>query len=635
MALGALDIIVLISILILNVLVGIAWSKKASKSTDDFYLAGRSLPWWLVGTSMVATTFALDTPLVIAEYIINAGLFQNWLWISLALSHVFVTFMLASFWRRSGAMTDVELCELRYSGKAAAFLRGFKSLFSAIVLNTFVLSVVFLAVRMICRGFGYEDTQLMGWALSDVLLVGGLMLTLAYSATAGLWGVVTTDAFQFALALGGAVLVAYLGLSHEKVGGFEGLRVKLADISIEREIDRDLIEFFEPVRQQTGASQIESVRESPLSLMPNGIGRAGSGQSRVEVGAYSFDDSGLLLIVFFTIFWWAWKNSDGGGVLIQRILAAKNEEHAVKGMLWFCFCHYVLRWWPWAIAGLTALVIFDGQSLNGSEAYARLVSEVVPLGLRGFILAYFLAAFMSTVDTHLQLAGSYVVNDFYKRFIKPEASSKHYINVGRIATVIILVLAFIGSKYWDNFKQVYVFLMNLVAGAGLVFLLRWFWWRINAWTEITALASSLIFAGGLFISNIMGWTAIPSWAVTVINVTGSTIIWLLATYLTRPTDEKVLEKFYRDVRPLGFWKVVANKNEDLQLSPFPSRAIICWLLIVLSIYSSLYAIRGFLAGDWGPSTVIIVVIIPVTWWVLRQISTILKSHGVASPQSTS
>jgi solute:Na+ symporter, SSS family len=624
MTLGLIDIIVLISILIINVVVGVAWSKKASQGTEDFYLAGRSLPWWLVGTSMVATTFALDTPLVIAEYIINAGLYENWLWISLALSHVFVTFLLTSYWRRSGAMTDVELCEMRYSGKPAAFLRGFKSLFGALVLNCIVLSIVFLAVRKICAGFGYADSTYLGFDVANLLLVGGLLVTLAYSASAGLWGVVTTDAFQFVLALSGAILVAWLGLSHEKVGGFEGLRQKLGDISASRTVDRQLSQYLAPIREETGLLTLETAKDSPLSLVPKGIGRAMAGKTRIEVGGFSFDDGGLLLIVFFTIMWWAWKNSDGGGVLIQRMLAARDEEHAVKGMLWFCFCHYVLRWWPWAIAGLTALVIFDGQNLDGSEAYARLVSEVVPLGLRGFVLAYFLAAFMSTVDTHLQLASTYVVNDFYKRFFVKEASSRHYVNVGRLTTVLVLALAFVGSQFWDNFKQVYVFIVNLVAGAGVVFLLRWFWWRINAWTEISALGASLLFGGGLFLSNKLGLTSLPLWMVTVINVTASSVVWLTVTFLTKTTDAEHLSKFFRLVRPIGFWQPVARSNSDLPKIAFPKKAIVCWLLTVAAIYSSLYSVRGMLIGDWLTGALMIGVTVPVIVWVLRQIPQLIR-----------
>lgn len=632
MTLGILDIVVLVSILILNVVVGIAWSKKASKGTEDFYLAGRSLPWWLVGTSMVATTFALDTPLVIAEYIINAGLFENWLWISLALSHVFVTFLLASFWRRSGAMTDVELCELRYSGRPAAFLRGFKSLFGAIVLNCIVLSIVFLAVRLICKGFGYGDMQVLGVDLPTVLLVGGLILTLIYSASAGLWGVVTTDAFQFVLALTGAITVAWLGLGHEKVGGWTGLQNKLNDISAERMVDREMSEFMGPMREQTGMMAPESFREAPLSLVPKGIGAAGSNEARIEIGDYSFNDSGLLLLVFFTVMWWAWKNSDGGGVLIQRMLAARDESHALKGMLWFCFCHYVLRWWPWAVAGLAALVIFDGQAYSGSVGYAKLVAEVVPSGLRGFILAYFLAAFMSTVDTHLQLASTYVVNDFYKRFLVKEASDKHYINIGRLTTVIVLALAFVGSLFWSNFRQVYIFIVNLVAGAGVVFLLRWFWWRVNAWTEIAALGASLFFGGGLFLSNSLGWTSVPSWAVTLINVGGSAFIWMLVTFLTQPTESAVLQRFYESVRPLGFWKPVAEESSGSAPIPFPWRALFCWLLVVASIYSTLFSVRGLISGQYVESGVLFCLTLPAMIWVLLQIPKLLPENPTLKEQ---
>lgn len=617
MELGAIDIATIVGILLLNVIVGVAWSKQASQGTEDYYLAGRSLPWWLLGTSMVATTFALDTPLVIAEYIVNGGLYVNWLWISLALSHVFVAMLLASKWRRSGAMTDVELCEMRYSGRPAQFLRIFKSLFLAVVMNCLNLAVVFFAVRKICHGFGFEQTTILGFAFADVVLLAGLFLTLCYSASAGLYGVVTTDAFQFSLALTGAVLVAVLGLYHPKVGGISGLRRGLEKIASER---AEQAAKLDPEALKTAKL------EDPLSLAPKGLGSAKPGTERMALGSLRFDDKGLTLLVFFWIMWWAWKYSDGGGILVQRMLAAKDEKHAVYGTLWFCLCHYVLRWWPWAIAALCALLIFEGQKLEGSQAYAQLVKEIVPLGLRGLILAYFLAAFMSTVDTHIQLASSYVVNDCYKRFIKPDADPKHYVFVGRVCIVLVLVLAYLSSHIYSSFKQIYLFILNLVAGAGVVFLLRWFWWRINAWTEISALFASLFIGGGFFLYNsgLEPAERVPSWMITCVNVFSSGAIWLTVTFLTEPEQPKVLQNFYDKVQPWGFWSELRAHSKKPGPA-MPWTALLCWLVTVFGLFLSLFAVRALFFGSLILGALGLALGLVIAVWVVRQVPRIVDA----------
>lgn len=596
--LNAMDIGTVLGILILNLVVGLAFAKRAGRNTEDFYLAGRSLPWWLLGTSMVATTFALDTPLVITEYIIDHGLFENWLWISLAVSHLFVALLLSALWRRSGATTDIELCTLRYHGRAANMLRGFKGVFFAIGLNCISLGTVFFAVDRVCRGFGLADVTLGGVELPVVVLVGGLLLTMIYSASAGLWGVVTTDMFQFVLALGGAVLVAWCALGDARIGGIEGLRAGLDQIRIDRAIDREALDITAGPDALLGLAPPE-VRPDPVSLVPAGVGDAAAGKARISLLGLDFDDRGMTLLVFLGVMWWAWKFSDGGGILIQRMLAARDERHATLGALWFCLGHYVLRWWPWALAAFAALLLFRdaGPDLVAGEAYARLVVEVVPPGLRGFILAFFLAAFMSTVDTHIQLGSSYIVNDVYRPFVHSDASERHYVWVGRAATVVLIAGAFIVSRVSGSFRQIYLFILNLVAGAGVVFLLRWFWWRVNAWSEITALASSLLIAGGLSLWNSVAppGERVPGWEITLLNVFGSLLLWVPVTFLTRPTDRDHLRSFYARTRPWGFWGAVRNPGES---GPgLPKRELAAWLGSVAAIFTSLFAIRALVLGD--------------------------------------
>lgn len=622
MQLGTFDLVSLVAILLLNLVVGLALSRRAGRGQEEYYLAGRSLPWWLLGTSMVATTFALDTPLTITEFIVSAGLYQNWIWISLALSHLFVAFFLASCWRRSGALTDVELCELRYEGEGAAALRAIKGTVFALGLNCISLATVFFAVEQICKGFGYADETIAGLPLAEVILVGGLLLTVIYSASAGLWGVVTTDAFQFILALGGAVLVAWLALGHPQVGGLDGLRRGLEEVTATRAVDRELEAALAPLQAAAAMSNQAGAtpRGDPLSLVPRGFGEAEG--ARVSVGGAGVDDAGLTLLVFFFVMWWAWKFSDGGGVLIQRMLAAKDERHALLGTLWFCVGHYVIRWWPWALAALASVIVFRDSGAPASAAYPKLVAEVVPLGLRGFVLAYFIAAFMSTVDTHIQLASSYLVNDVYKRFLRPEAPQRHYVRVGRLTTVAVLILAYLTSQVYSSFKEAYLFILNLVAGAGVVFLLRWFWWRINAWSEITALAASLIIAGSLFLYNLYAAPPdrVPIWAITLINVFGSGALWLTVTFLTAPTSAKRLADFYGRSRPWGFWGPVRGGEET---RPW-GRAMACWLLSSASIFASLFGIRALVLGDVALGLAILSLAAAAAAWVWKQIPSLLE-----------
>ncbi len=376
--------------LVFTLLVGAWFSQRAGRSEEDFFLSGRSLPWWLLGTSMVATTFALDTPLLIAEIIVSGGLFGNWIWLSLAISHLFVTFFLAGRWRRAEVVTDAELCEVRYDGRTAVALRAIKGLFFAFVLNGITLGGVFFAIKQICYAFGLDAPPVDGvaeaWLSSgNIVLYTCLALALLYSMAGGFWGVVVTDLFQFVLAIGGAVLVAWYALNHHDpttgaptVGGLSGLADRLA-------------------------ARVEAGETDALSFVPT-------------------PEQVPTLLVFVFVMWWAWKYADGGGVLIQRMSAAKNERHARLGALWFCVGHYVIRWWPWAIAGLCALFILPADpTIPASQAYPRLIAEVVPIGLRGLILAYFAAAFMSTVDTHLNLGSAYLVNDLYRRFLVRDA----------------------------------------------------------------------------------------------------------------------------------------------------------------------------------------------------------------------
>ncbi len=523
--------------------VGIYFSRRAGRSLDDYFLSGRSLPWWLVGSSMVATTFAADTPLAITEYVRSDGIWRNWFWWAIAISHVFSAVAFSRLWRRAGVLTDNELIELRYSGKPAAFLRGFKAAYFSTLYNFIVMAWVTAAMSTVLSCFLDIDLKL--------AVVVCIAIALLYSLLGGFWGVVVTDLIQFCVAMVGSVVFAVLAANH--VGGMERLLEKISELG----------------------------GESLLTFLP---------------GAEAPFEVWCTFAVFVGIMWWSSHNADGGGYIIQRMMSAKNEKHALIGTFWFVLAHYVLRMWPWIVVAMVSLVMFPkigGQIGSHREAYPAVMAEILPSGLRGFFVAVFLAAYMSTVDTHLNWGSSYIVNDIYRRFIKREASERHYVAVSRITMLGLAISAGAVALLIDSITGAWEFVWAMGAGVGGVLILRWFWWRINAWSEITAMGTSLVLAVGMYVFELLGNEKIPLYVKALVVVTGSLAVWIPVTFCTRPEPAEVIVRFCRRVRPGGFWPVVVEN------SGLGKRVLVAWIGGVGLVYGGMFTVGSLVLGHTG------------------------------------
>ncbi|MBD3335280.1 MAG: sodium:proline symporter [Candidatus Eisenbacteria bacterium] len=534
--------------------IGIVFSRRASRSTEEFFISGRRLPWWLAGTSMVATTFAADTPLVVTAYVRSGGVSSNWIWFNFAISHALTTFFLAALWRRARVVTDVEFCELRYGPREGAWLRGFKGGFYAFVTNSVVLGWVILAMATIAE-------EVLGLPKLATIAVCILLAT-AYASLSGLWGVVVTDLMQFTTAMLGSILLMILAVRH--VGGLSGFAALLPEL-------------------------MDGGGEPAMRMTPPLPG-----------GAHAAQGAFWGFLVAITIQWWSWKYSDGGGVLIQRMSAARDERHATLSMLWFSFLNYAIRPWPWFVVALVSLAVFP-ELTDHKAAYPRMMATFLGPGLLGLMFAAMLAAFMSTIDTHMNLASAYFVNDIYRRFIRRKASERHYLWAGRLSGVGFLVIGSLIALYNTSIRGLFELLLQLVSGAGAVFLLRWFWWRINAWSELAAMISSLAVATLLNLSNRFAWIdhRFVSWEIMALNVALSGAVWLSVTRLTQPTPWTTLKSFYRRTRPPGLWGRV-RRDLDPQEGARPRlRAGQRWQgfgLALILIYGVLFGLGHFLYG---------------------------------------
>ncbi len=526
-----------------SIVIGVLFSRRAGRSLNDYFLSGRSLPWWLIGSSMVATTFAADTPLAITEYVRTDGIWRNWFWWAIAMSHVLATVAFSRLWRRAGVLTDNELIELRYSGKPAAFLRGFKAAYFSTLYNFIVMAWVTAAMSTVLSCFLEIDIK--------IAVLVCIAVALLYSLLGGFWGVVVTDLIQFSVAMVGSVIFAVVAADH--VGGMERLLEKVSELG----------------------------GESVLAFVP-------SANSGAEVW-YTF-------FVFIGIMWWSSHNADGGGYIIQRMMSAKDEKHALFGTLWFVLAHYVLRMWPWIVVALVSLVMFPKigqQVVSHREAYPAVMAAILPSGLRGLFVAVFLAAYMSTVDTHLNWGSSYIVNDIYKRFIKRDASEKHYVAVSRITMLGLALTAGAVSLLIDSITGAWEFVWAMGAGVGAVLILRWFWWRINAWSEITALGTSLVLAVGMYVFEFFGDQPLPLYVKALVVVAGSLAVWIPVTLCTRPEPAGTIESFCRRVRPGGFWPVVVEN------SGLGKRVLLAWIGGVGLVYGGMFTVGSLVLRRTG------------------------------------
>ncbi len=489
--------------------IGAALTRRAGSSTSEFFLSGRSMPWWLVGTSMVATTFSVDTPLYITALIRTKGVYENWQWWCFLLNGLLSVFFFARLWRRSGVVTDVELTEMRYSGPEAAVLRGFKAIYFSVAINTIIKAQVVLAMAKVMEVFFGSGR------LEAVVIASGI--TVLYTAMSGYWGVILTDFFQFILAMAGALILAAAAVSG--AGGLGGLESRIQ----EAYPGAGYTNFFPP--------------------MDGGL----------------MGPAALTFIAYMGLIWWARYSSDGNGVVVQRMASCKDERHALVGTLFFNVMNYALRSWPWILAGLASLILYPVAAGEDPDmVYPRMVAELLPSGVKGIMVASFFAAFMSTISVHLNLSSAYFINDFYRRFVKKDATERHYINMARWAAVALSVItAFVAYKA-DSIIGIFKFLLAFGSGTGMVYILRWFWWRINAWSEISAMLASTVVSTTLYLHP--SYNGIPFYGKLFIIITISAVVWIAVTYLTRPTDEQRLVEFYKRAAPGGpGWRVIEKK----------------------------------------------------------------------------
>jgi solute:Na+ symporter, SSS family len=519
MTLTALDWLVIAAYFLLNLAIGVYYARRARGSTTDFFLSGRNVPWWLAGTSMVATTFAADTPLVVTGIVARYGIAGNWLWWSMAASGMLTVFVYARLWRRSGVMTDVELAELRYAGKPAAFLRGFRALYLGIPINCIIIGWVNLAMMKILQiTLGLNQSQAL------VALVALLLFTAFYTTISGLWGVLVTDLFQFVLKMGMVVALAFFAV--RAVGGLAALKMKVVALDA-----------------GAGAgSRLDFFPSTDSAWMP-----------------------AVTLFVYLGVNWWAsWypgAEPGGGGYVAQRIFSARTERDGLFATLWFNIAHYAVRPWPWILTALASIVLYP-TLVDKESGYVRTLMDpqVFPPALRGIMLAAFAAAYMSTIGTQLNWGASYVVNDCYRRFIRRRGAEREYVLVSQVVTVLLMLASIWVTLHLASIEQAWKLLIVTGAGTGTVLLLRWFWWRINAWSEVSAMAAAA--AVSLFLQLVLKWDSDRprDFAYIMMATVGiTTIVWLIVTWLTPPESDATLTAFYRKVRPQGpGWARVAR-----------------------------------------------------------------------------
>jgi len=551
MRLTRLDWIVVGSFFAINVAIGFFYGRKAGKSVGEFFLSGRNVPWWLAGTSMVATTFGADTPLAVTGLVVRHGVAGNWLWWNAVLSGMLTVWFFAALWRRAGVMTDCEFIEIRYSGKPAAGLRAFRAVYMAVPVNCMILGWVNLAMmKIIAMTTGLPKLQAM---------VICLLLTGIYVAVSGLWGILVTDVLQFVVKLGMTIVLAVFAV--RAVGGMDQL---LARVPAER-----------------------------LAIIP----RVGSTWMPM-----------ITFCVYFGVQWWAaWypgAEPGGGGYVAQRIFSAKTERDGVLATLWFNVAHYAVRSWPWVLTALAASVLYPALSNPGADAesgYVRIMIDHLPPSLRGLMMAGFLAAYMSTVATHLNWGASYLVGDVYKRFVRPDEDERHYVRVSRIATVLTMIIAAVVTLFLESIAGAWKILLALGSGTGLVLILRWYWWRINAWSEIVAMGASLVTSLVLLYVVKLDPDDPRQFAHLMLGTLAcTTAAWLVATAATAPESDETLVAFFRRARPTGpGWRHIAAKSGVTGLAPSLGVRLRDWLFGCALVYCTLFGIGKLLMRERG------------------------------------
>ncbi len=557
-------------------------ARRGGQNTTEFFTSGRAAPWWLIGTSMVATTFSTDTPNLVTNLVREGGIAANWVWWAYLLTGMATVFFYARLWRRIGVVTDLEFYELRYSGRAATWVRGFRAIYLGLFFNVVIMATVNLAAAKIAN-------VLLGWPIAQTLVVCGV-LNIAFAATSGLWGVLVTDFLQFGLAMAGSIAAAVYALRRPEVGGLDGL--------------------------------VEKIRPETLAMIP------------------SFDDWSVALSLFIlplTVQWWAtWypgAEPGGGSYIAQRMLAARSERDALGGTLLFNVAHYAIRPWPWIIVALSSMLVFpevadiaralphvDPSLLGHDMAYSAMLT-FLPAGLLGVIVAGLLAAYVSTISTHLNWGTSYLVHDCYRRFFKPGQSERHYVQVGRIVTGLLMVLAGLVTLVLDTAQASFNLLLSIGAGTGLLYLLRWYWWRINAWSEIAAMGSSFVIAAALFAAGRAG--VAPATHLALLGtIVATTAVWVTTAYLTAPTDRETLVRFYQLARPAGPGWAAVGAAPAARGGGVLNEAFLGGVAGCAFVYSALFGTGHFLLQHTTAAAVSLVVCVlsgAVLWRVVPRL----------------
>ena len=571
--LSTFDISLIILFFVITLFIGIYVSKQSGKSSSEYFLSGRSMPWWLLGVSMVATTFSTDTPNLVTDIVRTNGVSGNWVWWAFLITGLLTVFVYAKLWRKSKVNTDIEFYELRYGGKPARFLRSFRAIYLGIIFNILAMAGVTLAAIKI----GSIMLGLQPW--ETVVYAGAI--TVAFSALGGFKGVVYTDFILFFTAMAGAIGAAYYLVGLPEIGGLEAL------LQHENVIDK-------------------------LNILPD----------------FSNTEALItLLVIPLAVQWWSsWypgAEPGGGGYIAQRMLAAKDENHAIGATFFFNIMHYALRPWPWIVVALASLVVFPDlvsiheafpnvaeDKLGHDLAYSAMLTKL-PSGLLGLVLASLVAAYMSTISTHLNWGSSYIVNDFYKQQINKNASEKQLVAVGRMSTVLLMVFSALFALVLQNALQLFDIILMFGAGTGLIFILRWFWWRINAWSEISAM-----FVSGI-VSMLIAFTSLgeilfgdgalmPSWAKFPFIVLVTSIVWIIVTYITQAESKEILQQFYKKIQPGGpGWSKVVNEARDENIEVIDSNegwsvpsGILAMLVGCVLIYSVMFATGHFIYGEY-------------------------------------
>lgn len=559
----------------INIGIGFYYKARAGSNTSEFFLGGRNIPWWLAGTSMVATTFAADTPLAVTGLVAKGGIAGNWLWWNMVASGMMTVFLYARLWRRSGVMTDIEFSEIRYSGKPAAFLRGFRALYFGIPINCIVLGWVNLAmvkILMLILNIGKEKAL--------VIIIGLIVVTSLISTLSGLWGVLVTDLVQFVIKMGMVIVLAFAAVG--AVGGIDAMKTKLVNMG----------------------------RADALTFVPD------------------LNSAWMPMITFFVYIgmsWWAtWypgAEPGGGGFVAQRMLSAKDERHSLLATLWFNIAHFAIRPWPWILTALASLILYPGLA-DPETGYVKVMIDYLPPSLRGLMVAAFIAAYMSTIGTQLNWGASYIVNDFYRRFIKPSEPERHYVTVSQWATVLLTIVSAIVTFYLDSIAGAWKLLLVTGAGTGGVLLLRWYWWRMNAWSEISAMTSAFIVSLALQ----LGWKMDSdrpvdfAW-IMILTVSITTAVWLIVTLLTKPESNEVLVAFYRRVHPSKTgWGPIAALAPEVKSQDNIAAGLGEWLAGCIMIYAALFGVGKLILGSTIEGILLIFVAIASGAYIYRDLS---------------